>query len=122
MQLNREQEERIDHLLNDFLLTKEPFLQHRYSLKQMAEDIGVPLHHLSAFINQRYGMHFNDFINRYRVERCIKKIIGEEWRYKKLGVIGGESGFNNRSTFITAFKKVTGLKPSSFLRSLIHGL
>ena len=122
MQLNREQAGNIDRLLNDLIFTKAPFLQHGYTLKQMADDLGVPLHHLSAFINQQYGMHFNDFINMHRVNYCISKMVDQEWRYKKLGVIGDEAGFGNRSTFITAFKKVTGQNPSSYVRSFTDGL
>jgi AraC-like DNA-binding protein len=41
--------------------------------------------------------------------------------YKKLETIANEAGFNNRNTFISAFKKVTGVKPSDFLRDIKLG-
>ena len=42
----------------------------------------------------------------------------EEYKYKKLEAIAEESGFNNRNTFAIAFRKVTGVNPSEFLRNL----
>ena len=108
----------IDNTLKAFLSARQPFLKHCYTLKQLAEDTQIPLHHLSAVINQHYGMHFNDFINYYRVHHCRLKILNEEWKQKKLEAIGIESGFNNRNTFTCAFKKVIGINPSEYLKSI----
>jgi len=108
----------IEHQLTEFLAVKQPFLKHCYTLKQLAEDTRIPLHHLSAFINQHYGMHFNDLINYYRVHHCKLKLLNEEWKHKKLEAIGMESGFNNRNTFSTAFKKVIGVSPSQYIKDI----
>jgi AraC-like DNA-binding protein len=115
--LQKEDVRKIDQKLNYFLTTEMSYLKHGYTLKELAEKIDIPLHHLSAFINQHYGMNFNDFINQYRVIHSIKKIINGEWKYKTLEAIAEESGFNNRNTFRMAFKKVTGISPSEYLKS-----
>ena len=119
LHLNGQQIEVLEQQMNNFLYSKKPFLIHGYSLKQLSGDIHIPLHHLSAFINQHYGIHFNDYINRFRVDHCIAKIANGEWRFKKLEAIAGESGFNNRNTFGVAFKKVTGLSPSRYLKNIM---
>jgi hypothetical protein len=80
-----------------------------------------PVHYLSGFINKYYKMNFNDFINEYRIIFSIDKLLKKEWMYKKLETIAGEAGFNNRNTFISAFKKVTGVKPSEFLKDIKLG-
>jgi AraC-like DNA-binding protein len=108
----------IDSVVREFLTQKKPFLKHGYSLRHLSEDIHVPLHHLSAFINRHYQMNFNDFINEYRVHYCKIKIMNDEWKVKKLEAIAEESGFNNRNTFTSAFKKVTGLNPSEYLKGI----
>jgi AraC-like DNA-binding protein len=108
----------MDKKLKDFLSAKQPFLQPSYTLKQLADDTHIPLHHLSALINQHYGVRFNDFINYYRVNHCKLKILNDEWKQKKLEAIGEESGFNNRNTFSTAFKKVIGISPSGYLKRI----
>jgi len=108
----------IDSMVRQFLTENKPFLQHGYSLRHLSEDIHLPLHHLSAFINRYYQMNFNDFINEYRVHFCKVKIMNDEWKIKKLEAIAEESGFNNRNTFTSAFKKVTGQNPSEYLKGI----
>ena len=108
----------IDSIVKEVLGEKKPYLQQRYSLKDLAFDTNIPLHQLSAFINKYWGKNFNDFINEFRVLYCKEKILNEEYKYKKLEAIAEESGFNNRNTFAIAFKKVMGLNPSEFLRNL----
>ena len=103
--------------IQEFLSGKKAFLQQRYSLSQLALDIDIPRHHLSTFINRYYDINFNDLINKYRVSYSKEMIINGEWKQKKLSAIAEESGFNNRNTFTTAFKKLTGQNPSVFLRS-----
>lgn len=109
---------KMDQLIRTYLEEKQPFLVHGYSLKQLAEDTHLPLHLLSAFINKFYKVNFNDFINEYRVNYCKVKILNDEWKYKKLEAIAEESGFSNRNTFTAAFKRVTGLNPSEFLKTI----
>jgi len=117
-QLNFENLKQLDKVINAFLIEKKPFLRQKYSLGEMATDLGVPLHHLSAFINHHYNVNFNELINKYRVSYSKLMIINDEWRYKKLSAIAAEAGFHNRNTFTTAFKKETGESPSEFLRRI----
>jgi AraC-like DNA-binding protein len=111
----------IEEIVRKHLEEKKPFLQLGYSLRAFSDEIHVPLHVLSAFINTYYKMNFNDFINEYRVLYSIDKLLKKEWKYKKLETIAEESGFNNRNTFTSAFKKVTGVNPSEFLRDIKLG-
>jgi AraC-like DNA-binding protein len=108
----------MDQVIREYLEKEQPYLKHGYSLKQLAEDTHLPLHLLSAFINKHYKVNFNDFINEYRVNYCKVKILNDEWKYKKLEAIAEESGFSNRNTFTAAFKRVTGLNPSEFLKTI----
>jgi AraC-like DNA-binding protein len=108
----------IDEAIRKHFEEKKPFLQHGYSLRQLSDETQIPLHHLSAFINKHYKMNFNDFINEYRVAYCKEKLLNGECKQKKLEAIAGESGFNNRNTFTSAFKRVTGMNPSDFLRNM----
>ncbi|MES1219983.1 MAG: AraC family transcriptional regulator [Bacteroidota bacterium] len=116
MYLNKDEVDELDRRLNELLRGEKPFLKHNYTLRQLAEDINISLHHLSAFINVHYGMNFNDFINRYRVNYCISIITQEQLKYKKFEAIAKESGFSNRNTFRIAFKKATGSTPSQYLK------
>jgi AraC-like DNA-binding protein len=114
--LSEDQLIKMDEILRNYFSSQQPFLKRGYSLKQLSDDTALPLHHLSAFINKHYQLNFNDFVNEYRVKYCQNKIRNDEWRSKTLEAIAEESGFNNRNTFTAAFKKVTGRRPSDFLR------
>jgi AraC-like DNA-binding protein len=111
----------IEEIVRKHLEEKKSFLQHGYTLKMFSEETQIPVHYLSRFINKYYKMNFNDFINEYRIIFSIDKLLKKEWMYKKLETIANESGFNNRNTFISAFKKVTGIKPSEFLKDIKLG-
>jgi AraC-like DNA-binding protein len=111
----------IEETVRKHLEEKRSFLQHGYTLKMFSEETQIPVHHLSGFINKYYKMNFNDFINEYRIIFSIDKLLKKEWMYKKLETIANEAGFNNRNTFISAFKKVTGVLPSEFLKDLKLG-
>lgn len=106
----------LDRRINDLFLDKKPFLQASYTLSRLAVDINVSLHHLSAFINHYYGMHFNDFLNRCRINYCISVTSTEELKHKKIETIAREFGFSNRNTFRIAFKKITGQPPSRYFK------
>jgi AraC-like DNA-binding protein len=97
---------------------QQQFLTPGYTIRMLSEETGVSPHLLSAFINRRYEMNFNDFINEYRIRFCIEKIKNDEWKYKTLEALSRESGFNNRNSFTLSFKKVVGLTPSDFLKTL----
>ena len=117
-------QERVDEIqanIRDHFSKNKPFLKHGYSLRMLSEEIHLPLHQLSAFINSHYKMNFNEFVNEYRILSCIEKLLKKEWEIKKLESIAEESGFSNRNTFTSAFKKATGLNPSEFIKYIKQG-
>jgi AraC-like DNA-binding protein len=92
------------------------YLQKNIKLDEVANDLGVKPYMLSAYINQEYQMHFNDLINQYRIQYIKEGIINEQWKDLTLEAIAEKAGFNNRNTFLSAFKKSTGMTPTSFMR------
>ena len=116
--LSRERIIEMNNLVTNYLIQNKPFLQQRYSIAQMSGDLQIPQHHLSAFINSYYKVNFNDLINKYRVYYSKVMMINEEWKHKTLQGIALESGFGNRTSFCNAFKKMTGLNPSDFIKEL----
>jgi len=121
LNMSQERMTEIEENIRNHFSRNKPFLKHGYSLRMLSEEIHLPLHQLSAFINNYYKMNFNDFINEYRILSCIGKLLKKEWEVKKLESIAEESGFNNRNTFTSAFKKATGLNPSEFIKYIKQG-
>jgi AraC-like DNA-binding protein len=106
----------LEEKLNGFMLQSKKFLQHKYSITNLSTDLQIPSHQLSNFLNQHLSTSYIDFINRFRVEYCIERIKNGDAQRLTLEALSLESGFNNRNSFTTAFKKLTGLTPSEFLR------
>ena len=102
--------------LNSYMILQQPYLQEHYSLKDLSTEMGIPLHQLSAFLNNHIGMHFNDYLNQFRIRYCeelIKKELPGRVNLKELVY---KCGFHNRNTFSAAFKKFTGKTPSDYVR------
>jgi len=116
--LSEEKLTHFDSTINKFLTEKKPFLQHKYSLRDLSIGVDISTNYLSAFINRYHKMNYSDFINRYRVSQSKEMLMNGEWKYKTLEAIASEAGFNNRNTFTAAFKKETGQSPSEFLKRI----
>jgi AraC-like DNA-binding protein len=117
--LNQIQVTLLEDALVKYMNESKAFLNPGFSLPQMAKETGQPLQNISAFVNQHIGENFNDFVNRYRVNHLIGIYENDESIAQRLTLeaLGKKAGFGSRSTFISAFKKVTGQTPSAYFRN-----
>ena len=88
------------------------------SLSHLTQNTQLPLHHLSYYFNQVLQIKFPEWRNRLRVEHARKLMTDGKADEMTLEALAAESGFGTRGTFIEAFKKETGLRPSEFLKEL----
>lgn len=115
--LKAEDAEMYARKLRSYMEEEKPFLNNELRLQDLSESINIPAHHLSQVINHNLNTTFFDYINKYRVEQA-KKLIETEASIKSLLGIAFESGFNNKTSFVNAFKKHEGVTPSAFKRQL----
>ncbi len=94
------------------------FLDPEMTLGRLSAKTGIPAKQLSQLVNERYGLNFNDFINRRRIEEAKRLLLDPASRGYKLLRIAFESGFNSKSVFNAAFRKHAGASPSEFRRLL----
>lgn len=92
------------------------YIQPDLKLSDLASKIKVSTHTLSQFLNERLGKSFPSYINEYRIQEA-KQLIQSDHRIK-LEAVAYDSGFNSKSTFNSAFKKITGVTPSKFKEQL----
>jgi len=90
------------------------YLQPDCNLSQFAVSIDIPNHHLAYFFREIKKQSFNDYRNECRVNHAKNLILEGKARDLTLEAIGLQSGFTNRNTFFTAFKKLEGISPSTF--------
>lgn len=101
--------------LEGVMNNEKPYLQNNLRLKDLADLIEVKQHHLSQLINEHYNCSFFDFVNRYRIEQAENLIISQP--KTNLLQIAFDAGFNNKTSFVNAFKKFKGVTPSSFRKN-----
>lgn len=82
------------------------------SMPKLANAIAVTPNQLSYVLNQHLGKSFFDFINEARTNAASRLLIHEPDR--TILDIATSVGFNSKSTFNLAFKKITGKTPSAY--------
>ena len=102
--------------IESIIVTKKSYLIKGYTIKQLSDDCDIPIHHLSVIINREYSLSFPDFINKYRVNFVIDNKNAGKYKQFSLEGLASEAGFNSRSSFANAFKKVTCKNPSAYFK------
>ncbi|MDN5201692.1 helix-turn-helix domain-containing protein [Fulvivirgaceae bacterium BMA10] len=98
------------------LKTEKLYLNPDLKREDLANKLGVDSHELSFILNKKLNITFNDLVNRYRVEDCIRRLKNLESKKKTILSIGLECGFGSKATFQRAFKKHTGYAPAAYLK------
>ena len=98
--------------------TNKPYLQGDLVLPQLAQQLGISANYLSQVINEQLKVNFYDFINGYRVEDAKRLMKNTGQKNINILKIAFDSGFNSKSAFYTAFKKVTSMTPTQYRKTL----
>lgn len=99
-------------LLNDAMTNAELYKNANLTLSELARTVNQTGHQLSQLLNDNLGRNFTSYVNEYRVNEACRIITnGHPFT---LEAIGYEVGFNSKSTFYTAFKKVKGTTPLAY--------
>jgi AraC-like DNA-binding protein len=93
------------------------FLQENLSLNKLSESISETENHISETLSQFLNTKFFQFVNNFRVEEAKKAL---QDRGKLITSIAFDVGFNSKSTFNTAFKKIVGYSPSAYRNLLLE--
>lgn len=105
---------RVQHIME----TGQPYLDAELSLANLAKQLKTSPQVLSKVINEGFELNFNDYINYLRVQEVITQLnSGAHLRFSLMG-IAYDCGFNSKTTFNRAFKKVTGKTPSAHIQTI----
>lgn len=102
--------------LEKIILEKELYKDPNLKLNDLAKQINITTHRLSQLLNDNLGKSFSTYINEYRIHEACKMISGNG--NLTFEAIGYEVGFNSKSTFYTAFKKIKDTTPALFKESI----
>jgi len=109
------------HLLlqqvNTFMHLQKPFKNPKLKMSELAMNNNMSSHTLSKVLNDFYAYGFAHYINDFRVKEAQSLMLERE--DLSLEGIGYESGFNSKSSFFAAFKKITNSTPSEYKKGLL---
>lgn len=88
------------------------------SLPALANRVGSRANAVSQAINQRAGLNFFDFVNRFRIEEARALLADPDKSETSVLTIAYAVGFNSKSTFNAAFKKFSGVTPTEFRKRM----
>lgn len=101
--------------LNDAMQNKALFMEEELSLNLLSKEISVSENHISETLSQHLKTNFFQFVNGFRIEEAKKRLSNTE---SSITTIAFDVGFNSKSTFNSAFKKLTNTTPSAYRNSL----
>ena len=93
------------------------FLHDNLSLNKLSEFIAESENHISETLSQFLHLNFFQFVNGFRIEEAKIALLNKD---KLVINIAQDFGFNSKSTFNTAFKKIVEYSPLAY-RNLSRG-
>ncbi len=112
--LGEDQAQRIAAKLEAAMAQNKLHLDPNLSLYKLARALSISPNYISQTLNETIGESFFDYVNRWRVETAKDKIVSSDETILQIAL---DVGFNARSSFYKAFKRVTGLTPSEFRKA-----
>lgn len=106
--------EELEHLMK----SEKIYTQQQITLAVLAAELKTNTSYLSHIINEKYKMNFSNFLNTYRIREAQKMFIRNQHLTMTLEGIAESVGYHARSTFNVAFKKISGVTPSVFIKNM----
>lgn len=97
------------------VMSEKLYLDPLLNLPLLSEKVGIGTHELSFVLNQGLGKNFYQYINELRIEEAKRLLMAPEFQNKDIASVAIYAGFNSKTTFYTAFKKMTGMTPKAYL-------
>ena len=107
----------VNDIISEFE-NRQYFAENLASLSDLSKKIGESPHHVSQVLNEKFNKSFFELLAVYRVEKA-KKILRDDTENRLIiEEISEMVGYNSKTAFNNAFKKLTGKTPSEFRKSI----
>ena len=92
------------------------YLKNDFSINELAKLLDTSRSYVSQVVNERFGLNFSSFINEFRIKEAMRLLSKPENEMYTIDTIAKNVGFKSISAFNSAFKKVSGVTPSFFMK------
>lgn len=99
-------------LLKNWMEEEKPYLYTDFKLTDVSRVLPLNRSYLSRIFNEGFGHNFSEVVRNYRVE--YSKDVLKQNTSMPLYKVADISGFHSDSTFLRAFKQVTGMTPNQY--------
>lgn len=111
------QAQTIEHL-NTLFEKDEVYKDQRLNLERLAVKLEVPSKDLSRYVQSKGFRNFSEYLNHYRVEKIKQLLSSADADRFTLLSLAETAGFSSKSSFNSIFKRLSGMTPSEYRKSL----
>lgn len=90
------------------------YLKPQLRLQDLANSTGIKSYKISEVIRRGAGTNFYELVNSLRVEHAKRLLTDAEHSHLNLIGVAMDSGFNSKTAFNDAFRRIVGMTPSQF--------
>ncbi len=121
MQLSAEEQRQVLQALEAHLHKTRIYTDAELNLDKLAQGTGISKYHISETLNSYAGKSFYQYINEWRIRRAMEQIrfMNEKTLPVNVLTLAYDCGFKAKSSFNQYFKKITGLTPTEYIKSLV---
>lgn len=94
------------------------FCNPEFSLEKLAELAGSNSNYVSQIVNEVFQKNFQTYLNEHRIQEVCRLLAKAENRKYSIETIASMAGFKSKSSFNQAFKRITGVTPSIYLKNM----
>lgn len=116
---NDEEVDRLIARLEKSMLEKGLYRNPDLKLIELSKELNISGHQLSQLLNDNLGKNFTTYVNEFRIREACNMIVSSN--HLTLEAVGYEVGFNSKSTFFAAFKKLMGKTPAAYQQKMQSG-
>ena len=116
--LDLDKKEKIRNEILKLMEKEKPYLKSDLTVYQLAKMLNTNTNYLSVIINKDFQFSFVSFINSYRIKEAKHLLTSPNFENYTIEAISEEVGFNSKSAFNRAFKKLTKQTPSDFKKKI----
>lgn len=101
-----------------YMKEAKPYTHAELKIGDLATAIDASSHSLSYVFNQYLNQPYYDFINEYRIAEFKLLVADSHYSRYTLVALAELCGFSSRASFFRSFKKITGITPNEYIRSI----
>lgn len=106
-------------MVTKIMSDEDEIVQKDFSLDKLARLAQSNRYYVSRIINTIYQNSFTAVVSELRVSIACRRLSEPgKWRNMTIEALAESVGFKSRSNFVVVFKKITGLTPSEYRKSV----